>query len=1034
MKGAIIILWFLPLMSWSQIDDSFYIRQVDSIIQVSRKLTSNNEFSKALELSVVAEKIALEKFDINSVSYGSACFNHGRILYFKKDYTDSEIWYLKSLAIRERVLGKEHLDYIANMFNLALLYQVTQQYHKAESLYLDIMVMREKLLGRQHIDYSNCIFNLSQLYKKIGKYDKAEFLLLEAKSIDEKILGNQHPHVIDEYENLGNLYKNMGQFNKSESMFLEALSILEKVGGKEQRNYAQCLGNYSDLLWSMGKYEKAEELIIEVKNIFEKTLGKENQDYAHSANNLGALYWKLGQYAKAEELFLESKNIREKVFGKNHSSYAASLNNLALVYEQQGHFDKAEASKLEVLSIDEKIFGKEHPEYATDLFSLGNLYWHMKNYKKAEAFWIESKILREKLLGNEHPDYAAVLNNLGALYKEINRLDRAELLLLESKAIREKVLGVFHIDYSESLNNLALLYQKKNELEKAEAVYIEISKYLKQQLKQSQRFLSEAELNNYLKLFAKDQNQLLSFAQISQSKNVIEACYDNSLFYKGYLLQSSMQLKRLAERDSNALHKYDMLLSSNRRLAEEYSKPIMSRDTLLIIELENKGNLIEKDFARTVSGYREANEGVNWKEIQNNLGPDEAAIEFTHFLFTDQNITDSTIYAALIVTKNNPPKFIRLFEQQRLNNLLKFNGSRKLEYVNDLYTLTQRGASLVEAQKQSLYEMIWKPLEAYLNGINTIYYSPSGLLHRININAIPANETEYLADRYNLVQMNSTRQLVTPTQIKYVKNDALLFGGIQYEQDSSLQHYEPLIATRSRGELSFNNIEVTLRVGSWNYLPGTEREVNSIDNIMKVAGMQSQLKRGYAATEESFKSIGANNNPSPRVLHIATHGYFFNDQKNENVSFSNAEPIFKTSEHPMLRSGLIMTGGNATWQGMKIPEGREDGILTAYEISQMNLSNTELVVLSACETGLGDIQGNEGVYGLQRAFKISGVKYIIMSLWQIPDKQSSQLMITFYKKWLENKMSIPDAFHSAQKELRDIGLDPYQWAGFVLVE
>jgi len=140
------------------------------------------------------------------------------------------------------------------------------------------------------------------------------------------------------------------------------------------------------------------------------------------------------------------------------------------------------------------------------------------------------------------------------------------------------------------------------------------------------------------------------------------------------------------------------------------------------------------------------------------------------------------------------------------------------------------------------------------------------------------------------------------------------------------------------------------------------------------------------------------------------------------------------SDHPMLRSGLIMAGGNTAWQGKQTLEGKEDGILTAYEISQMNLSNTELVVLSACETGLGEIQGNEGVYGLQRAFKIAGAKYLIMSLWQVPDKQTSLLMTTFYKKWLEDKMAIPDAFHAAQKELREIGLDPYQWAGFVLVE
>jgi len=237
--------------------------------------------------------------------------------------------------------------------------------------------------------------------------------------------------------------------------------------------------------------------------------------------------------------------------------------------------------------------------------------------------------------------------------------------------------------------------------------------------------------------------------------------------------------------------------------------------------------------------------------------------------------------------------------------------------------------------------------------------------------------------------------------------------------------------------LSFNSIDSTLRGGSWNYLAGTEREVNAIEKLMITAGVKVNLKKGYQAKEESFKNIGADNAPSPKILHIATHGYFFSDPKSTAKTSGlsgEQESVFKISDHPMLRSGLIMAGGNAAWQGKQTLEGKEDGILTAYEISQMNLSNTELVVLSACETGLGEIQGNEGVYGLQRAFKIAGAKFLIMSLWQVPDKQTSLLMTTFYKKWLEDKMAIPDAFHVAQKELREIGLDPYQWAGFVLVE
>jgi CHAT domain-containing protein len=245
-------------------------------------------------------------------------------------------------------------------------------------------------------------------------------------------------------------------------------------------------------------------------------------------------------------------------------------------------------------------------------------------------------------------------------------------------------------------------------------------------------------------------------------------------------------------------------------------------------------------------------------------------------------------------------------------------------------------------------------------------------------------------------------------------------------------------------ELKFINQDTTLRGTNWYPLKATEYEIKTIQNLLIKSGQKAKVLSKFTGTEESFKNISVLSK-SPKLIHLATHGYFFPDSRainknslispgaDVNGSVKKQESVFQASEHPMLRSGLIMSNGNQGWKG-KIQEGAEDGILTAYEISQMDLSNTELVVLSACETGLGDIKGNEGVYGLQRAFKIAGAKYIIMSLWQVPDKQTSQLMIAFYKNWLNKKMSIPRAFHAAQKELRKAGLDPYQWAGFVLVE
>jgi len=299
-----------------------------------------------------------------------------------------------------------------------------------------------------------------------------------------------------------------------------------------------------------------------------------------------------------------------------------------------------------------------------------------------------------------------------------------------------------------------------------------------------------------------------------------------------------------------------------------------------------------------------------------------------------------------------------------------------------------------------------------------------------------------LADHYNLIQQGSTRQLAIRsadidgvTQSRSVDTAAsvsILFGGILYDLDSTrLAEIPEKVVPADAG--------AELRGNSWNYLKGTEKEVDQIGGIMTASALKPVVLKGSAATEEAFKSNGQveEGTGSPRILHFATHGFFYpspgtNDQKPKNREDAS---VFKFSDLPMMRSGLLMAGGNYAWKsGKPYRPGMEDGILTAYEIAQTDLSNTELVVLSACETGLGDIRGDEGVYGLQRAFKIAGARYLVMSLWRVPDAATQELMTAFYQKWLVQKMTIPEAFRAAQKEMRDKYQHPFFWAGFVLVE
>lgn len=293
--------------------------------------------------------------------------------------------------------------------------------------------------------------------------------------------------------------------------------------------------------------------------------------------------------------------------------------------------------------------------------------------------------------------------------------------------------------------------------------------------------------------------------------------------------------------------------------------------------------------------------------------------------------------------------------------------------------------------------------------------------------------------------MGSTRQLAIdrsggrPIQLSY----ALIYGGVRYEMDSSAitSANAKLSATAqdtTGGLFHFAHPTAGQRGDNWDYLPGTEQEALYLDSLLRRRGINTTLRLAYEATEESFKQIGRNG-PSPSLLHIGTHGFFFPDPQDttrRRVALNGDEPIFKISEYSMIRSGLKLAGSRYAWEnGHPLPGGHEDGILTAYEVSQMNLSNTQLVVLSACETGLGDIRGNEGVYGLQRAFRIAGAKNVIMSLWKVPDDATQRLMTQFYSNWLAEKKPLRESFEEAQQWLRrQKGYEnPYFWAGFVLV-
>ena len=1059
--------------------DSLAIRQVDSLIMVSQNLTSKSDYDKALEVNAAASKIALDYLGRESAAFGNCCRDKGIIFFQKGNYPESEKWYLESREICEQVLsrnhpeyaqilsglgilylemgqlekaeplfleakaisvntlGKEHTEYATSLDNLALFYNMTGRFEKAEPILIEAKAIRAKVMGKEHPDYAVSLNNLAGFYYRTGQYEKAEPICIEAAAIRKQDMGKEHPAYAASLSNLALIYSNMGRYDKVEPLNIEAKAIREKSLGKEHPYYAQSLNNLAVLYKNMGHYGKAEPLYIEANAIKQKVLGKEHPDYAGGLENLANLYRSIGQYEKAEPLYIEANAIKQKVLGKEHPDYAGVLNNMAVNYYRQGQYEKAEPLYIEVKVIREKILGKEHPDYARVLDNMGLLYTQLRRFKEAETFSIEAKTIREKVLGKEHPAYAGILNNLAFLYYRTGQYEKAEQLLIEAKSIKEKILGKEHPDYAITLNGLAGLYNKTGQDEEAEPVFFELSATNRDLLEKAMYHLTERELNQYLNLFSTSQDQILLFTHKTKMESLIPICYENSLFYKGFLLQSQNRIHQLANLDPEATETLQQLKGYRRRLAKQYTRPIAKRDSVLVVRLESRANDLERELTRTVAGFGEAVRQATLEEVQSALPQDALALEFVHFGTELPDSSQSIQYAALLLRPGSAqPAYIPLFDESQFNHLLQSDTERKADYVNNLYAWADRGLVRTDPAEKTLHDLIWSKIEAIgLEGINTVYYSPSGVLHRINLGAIPLDARTVLSDRYNLIELNSTRQLALPDKVDRSNRDALLVGGVEFDiepgQVSTMN--DPPVASRS---INTAWTESGPRDGTWSSLIWTVNEVENISTTLSSHGFHPILYTGTEATEEVVKAIGTMS-PSPRVLHLATHGFFFPDPeaRNDGTMLGEEEPVFKASDNPMVRSGLILAGGNHAWEhGRAVSPEREDGILTAYEISQMNLSNTELVVLSACETGLGDIRGEEGVYGLQRAFKIAGAKYLIMSLWQVPDRQTMQFMTTFYRNWMEQKMTIPDAFRKTQLEMRDRFFDAYNWAGFVLVE
>jgi len=918
-------------------------------------------------------------------------------------------------------------SYISLLTNAAsLLYKIKNQFGEAALLYQEAGDLISRLKGKNNDAYAYNTIYLGQVNYFMRLYDNAENFYKEAKKIWGELHGENSKEYAISCNALGVLYNDWEKYEKALSEHQEARRIREYLFTKDNKDYAQSCNNLAAIYWKLAEYDKAEPLAIEAKEIRGRLKNIPRYVYAISCVNLGNIYRDMGKYEKAEVLYVEAKNEREAYFTKDNNDYAQSCDILADLYFYMKKYKQAELFYLEAKNIRERILSEKDAYYGQSCSSLSALYREMGKFKESVLLGLKADSIWQLLGSAAEADKAINDNNLGTIYFNLGEYDKAEKYFLAARKTWLSNLGLEHPFLSENSLNLARVYWQVNASLKADQYY---QKAFEAQLNQTRRifsFTSEQEKQLYQERIygAVDEYQSFYFKKMSETNSGLP--YTIALLKKNQILSSSSQMRQfiLSNGDTSLIRKYNEWISLRSQLASLYSRGDASLKNQ-ISSISDRSVLYEKELVKnSFKTDNSKHSSVNWPEIKATLDATEAAIEFIEFNYFDgKKITDSIFYAALVLTKRmTEPEIVFLFEKKQLDSLFHraWTGDRG---INSFYSRGLRRGKNSSISKKA-YSLIWQPIVAKLQGINKIYFAPAGLLYRVAFAALPIDSVNVLSDKYNLVQVSTTASIVAQNEESISANEKIsLFGGIIYSEDSTKakQQKKAIVPLANRS--------------GFEYLPGTAKEVEEIAESGISRRINTHLLKGLQAKEDSLKALDGIR--SPAVIHIATHGFFFDDPDingTEHESVNTGGDVFRLSRDPLFRSGLLFAGANDSWKRKPVVESGDDGILTAYEVSNLYLPNTKLVVLSACETALGDIKGSEGVYGLQRAFKMAGVNNLIMSLWKVPDVETAEFMQLFYTN-LFDSTSLQESFYKTQLYMKNkYRKDPFKWAAWILVQ
>jgi CHAT domain-containing protein/Tfp pilus assembly protein PilF len=904
---------------------------------------------------------------------------------------------------------------------LATLYSDQGRYGEAEPLHRDVLQARREVLGPRHPDTLGSLHNLAALYQSQGRYGEAEPLYRDALEARREVLGPRHPDTTQSLNGLGLLYRDQGHYGEAEPLLQEALHVSREARGPRHPDTLGGLNNLAALYQSQGRYGEAEPLYREALQGRRDALGPRHPNTLNSLNNLAELYRVQGRYGAAEPLFREALQARREVLGSRHSDTLQSLNNLAALYQVQRRYSEAEPLYREALQARREAAGARHPGMLQSLNNLASLYRAQGRYGEAELLFREALQASREVLGPRHPDTLNRLNNLAWLYNIWGRHGAAEPLFREALQASREVLGPRHPrTLLTQLNMVALLVNLDR---RAEAVRTlqqmepNLLDWIGQELYSTEAGVVRRQTVSSQATF---QDAVLSLAATAdRSEGARRLAGAVMLRFKLMQGEEETWLARLARRSKDP--RVQTLSTDIGRLraalaAAAEGPPDAFEKTRQALE----GKRRELIDASPEYKSRLRVQDARVDDVRKALPDGAVLIEFRQFRTIDFRTgkPGEPRFAGVLLTGSGEPVVADLglvSEVQLLAAAMALPGAPRGIAVDPAGALSSRN----DLAAAKLHDRLFAPFKDAVADAKAVYVAPDGILNLVPFARLKLSDGHYWFERQEVHTLQTGRDLLRP-EADHPARGMLALGGIDFraapaaaeEQDSVF-----FAAELSDRAEAISQAADAFRKG-WRELPATLSEVKEATSWYQARypGEPAEIWSGAKASKARLMALKT----PPRVLHLATHGFYLPNRSRE----------------PMLLSGIVLAGANREVAGGG-KDGLTEGLLFALEAEGLNLDGTELVILSACDTAKGDVDYSEGVFGLARALRTAGARNVLVTLWPLEDGLARDFMVDFYKNWIGQTRSDPaKALRDTQREWIKYNdrRDPRIWAPYVVVE